>query len=49
MSQTYFLNPFTSRDLRPYKFIMVFFILGVNIKYGLLWAVKWPIPMKGLI
>ena len=27
------------------------YILDVNIKYGLflfLWAVKWPIPVKGL-
>ena len=28
---------------------MSVFILGVNIKYGLsFWAVKWPIPVKGL-
>ena len=26
------------------------FILGVSIKYGFLflWAVKWPVPVKGL-
>ena len=31
---------------------MVFFILGIYLKYGLsfvLYAVKWPIPVKVLI